>query len=314
VLLTISHSRLAVIRTNSLSNGARKRRVQLDWEAVRTAHKSRLLRVMNIPLIKGRTFTKADASSAPPVVIISQSFARRFFKMRTPWSAHNICRPGSSSALADNCGVVGDVRDLALDADPDIEIYAPYQQSVLPYNPLPYMSLVVRTVGDPSSLTSGVLAEIHELDRTCLSQRRTNDRCLLGVNLSATLPYAFTQHFRWNCTILAGVGVYGVISYLVTRRTHEIGVRIALGAEPRNILALIGRSGLLLAMFGVIIGLVVSSCSYTRTCEDAIRRDGNRPRNVCSVSALLIGIVLMACYIPARRAMRVDPMIALRYE
>src|SRR6266566_4493911 len=122
-------------------------------------------RVMNIPLIKGRTFTKADASSAPPVVIISQSCARRFFPNEDPLGQHITFAGLAAAPLPTIVGVVGDVRDLALDADPDIEIYAPYQQSVLPYNPLPYMSLVVTTVGDPSSLTSGVLAEIHEIDK-----------------------------------------------------------------------------------------------------------------------------------------------------
>src|SRR6266513_871386 len=123
-------------------------------------------RVMNIPLIKGRTFTQADASSEPPAVIISQSFARRFFPSEDPLGQHiTFADPAATAPWPTIVGVVGDVRDLALDADPDIEIYAPYQQNVLPYNQLPYMSLVVRTVGDPSSLTSGALAEIHELDK-----------------------------------------------------------------------------------------------------------------------------------------------------
>ena len=273
-------------------------------------------RVMNIPLIKGRTFTRVDASSAPPVVIISQSFARRFFPNEDPLGQHiTFGDPAAAAPWPTIVGVVGDVRDLALDADPDIEIYAPYQQNVLPYNPLPYMSLVVSTAGDPSSLTSAVLAEIHELDKNLPLPEAEPMTAVYSASISARrFNMLLLSIFAGIATVLAGVGVYGVISYLVTRRTHEIGVRIALGAEPRNVLALIVGRGLLLAMFGVIIGLagalavtrVLAKMLFGVTATDLATFAG--------VSALLIGIVLMACYIPARRAMRVDPTIALRYE
>jgi putative ABC transport system permease protein len=272
-------------------------------------------RVMNIPLIKGRTFTKADASSAPPVVIISQSFARRFFPNEDPLGRHITFADPAAAPWPTIVGVVGDVRDLALDADPDIEIYAPYQQNVLPYNPLPYMSLVVRTVGDPSSLTSGVLAEIHELDKNLPLPETEPMTAVYSASISARrFNTLLLSIFAGIATILAGVGVYGVISYLVTRRTHEIGVRIALGAEPRNVLALIVGRGLLLATFGVIIGLV-GALAVTRVLAKMLFGVTTTDlATFAGVSALLIGIVLMACYIPARRAMRVDPMIALRYE
>src|SRR6266403_483125 len=273
-------------------------------------------RVMNIPLIKGRTFTRVDASSAPPVVIISQSFARRFFPNEDPLGQHlTFGDPAAAAPWPTIVGVVGDVRDLALDADPDIEIYAPYQQNVLPYNPLPYMSLVVSTVGDPSSLTSAVLAEIHELDKNLPLPEAEPMTAVYSASISARrFNMLLLSIFAGIATVLAGVGVYGVISYLVTRRTHEIGVRIALGAEPRNILVLIVGRGLLLAIFGVVIGLagalavtrVLAKMLFGVTTTDLATFAG--------VSALLIAIVLMACYIPARRAMRVDPTIALRYE
>jgi len=272
-------------------------------------------RVMNIPLIKGRTFTKADASSAPPVVIISQSFARRFFPNEDPLGQHITFADPAAAPWPTIVGVVGDVRDLALDADPDIEIYTPYQQNVLPYNPLPYMSLVVSTVGDPSSLTSGVLAELHELDKNLPLPEAAPMTTVYSASISARrFNTLLLSIFAGIATILAATGIYGVISYLVTRRTHEIGVRIALGAEARNILALIVGRGLLLAVFGVTIGLagalavtrVLAKMLYGVTTTD--------PTTFVGVSALLIGIVLVACYVPARRAMRVDPMVALRYE
>jgi putative ABC transport system permease protein len=272
-------------------------------------------RVMNIPLIKGRTFTKADASSAPPVVIISQSFARRFFQNEDPLGQHITFADPAAAPWPTIVGVVGDVRDLALDADPDIEIYAPYQQNVLPYNPLPYMSLVVRTVGDPSSLTSGVLAEIHELDKNLPLPETEPMTAVYSASISARrFNTLLLSIFAGIATILAAIGIYGVISYLVTRRTHEIGVRLALGAEARNILALIVGRGLLLAIFGVVIGLA-GALAVTRVLAKMLFGvTTTDPTTFVGVSALLIGIVLVACYVPARRAMRVDPMIALRYE
>jgi len=176
VLLTISHSALAVIRTNSLSNGAAQKTCpDSDWELSGPPLSPDYFQVMNIPLIKGRTFTKADASSAPPVVIISQSFARRFFPKRgSPWSAHNhFAHPAASERpWPDNCGVVG---RRAGPSDwietPDIEIYAPINRTSCLTIRFPYMSLVVSTVLGPSTLTSGVLAKNSQSStRTCLSR------------------------------------------------------------------------------------------------------------------------------------------------
>jgi putative ABC transport system permease protein len=273
-------------------------------------------RVMSIPLIKGRTFTKADASSAPPVVIISQSFAQRFFPNEEPLGQHiTFADPAAGAPWPTIVGVVGDVRDLALDADPDIEIYSPYQQNVLPYNPLPYMSLVVATVGEPSSLTSSVLAEIHGLDKNLPLPEAEPMAAVYSASISARrFNTLLLSIFAGIATILAAIGIYGVISYLVTRRTHEIGVRIALGANARDILALIVGRGLLLAIFGVFIGLagalavtrVLAKMLFGVTTTDLTTFAG--------MSALLIGIVFVACYVPARRAMRVDPLVALRYE
>jgi len=185
----------------------------------------------------------------------------------------------------------------------------------LPYNPLPYMSLVVSTVGDPNSLSSVVLAEIHEIDKNLPLPEAAPMTAVYSASISARrFNTLLLSIFAGIATILAATGIYGVISYLVTRRTHEIGVRIALGAEARNILALIVGRGLLLAVFGVTIGLagalavtrVLAKMLYGVTTTD--------PTTFVGVSALLIGIVLVACYVPARRAMRVDPMVALRYE
>jgi len=165
--------------------------------------------VMNIPLIKGRTFTKADASSAPPVVIISQSFARRFFPNEDPLGQHiTFADPAAAAPWPTIVGVVGDVRDLGLDRDPDIEIYAPYQQNVLPYNPLPYMSLVVSTVLGPSTLTSGVLAKIHELDKNLPLPVAEPMTAVYSASISARrFNTLLLSMFACIATILAAIGI-----------------------------------------------------------------------------------------------------------
>lgn len=273
-------------------------------------------RVMSIPLIKGRPFTNADSGSSPPVVIISQSFARRFFPKEDPLGRHLTFAPeATAQPWPTIVGVVGDVRDLALDAQPDIEVYAPYQQSLLPYNPLPYMTLVVGTVGDPNSLASTVLAKIHETDKALPRPEAEPMASVYSGSISARrFNMLLLSIFAIIATILAAIGIYGVVSYLVARRTHEIGIRVALGAEARDVLALVVGQGLLLAIFGVAIGLV-GALALTRVLEKMLFGVTSTDLTTfAGVSTLLIGIVLVACYVPARRAMRIDPMAALRYE
>jgi len=160
-------------------------------------------RVMSIPLIKGRTFTKADASSAPPVVIISQSFARRFFP--NPWSAHNICRPGSSSALADNCGSCGRRAGPRIGCRPRHRDLRALSTERLALQSAPVHEPCRQYCRRPEqSHLRGVGRNSRARQEPASPRGRANDRCLLGVNFSATLQYAFTQHFRWHCHNFGG--------------------------------------------------------------------------------------------------------------
>jgi putative ABC transport system permease protein len=273
-------------------------------------------RVMNIPLIEGRTFTKDDAGSAPPVVVVSQSFVRRFFPNGNPIGQRlTFGEATAAGSWATIVGVVGDVRDLGLDSHPDMNIYAPYEQKVLPYNPLPFMFVIVETTRNPNRLISAVLAAMHDIDRNLPLPAARPMTEVYAASISARrFNMLLLTLFAGIATILAGIGIYGVISYSVARRTHEIGIRMALGANSRNVLALILGQGLLMASLGVGTGLA-GAFILTRVLKNMLF--GITPTDFTTfagVSVLLVSIALLASYIPARRAMKVDPMVALRYE
>jgi putative ABC transport system permease protein len=273
-------------------------------------------RVLGIPLIEGRTFTNEDDGSAPPVVVVSQSFVRRFFPNENPIGQRlTYGDPTSASSWATIVGVVGDVRDLRLDSQPDMNVYAPYQQQVLPYNPLPVMYVVVKTTGNPNRLVSAVLSVMRNIDRNVPMPAVKPMTDVYAASISARrFNMLLLSLFAAIATILAGIGIYGVISYSVARRTHEIGVRMALGANPRNILSLILGQGLLMACLGIGIGLA-GAFALTRVLKNMLFGITTTDfATFAAVSLLLVSIAIFATYIPARRAMKVDPMVALRYE
>lgn len=273
-------------------------------------------RVMGIPLIQGRVFSREDAGSAPPVVVISQSAARRFFASENPIGQRLTYGDATAAASwATIVGVVGDVRDLRLDSKPDMNVYAPYEQRVLPYNPLPFMFLVVKTSRNPERLVSAVLAVLHDIDRNLPLPAAKPMSHVYAASISARrFNMLLLTLFAAIATVLAGIGIYGVISYTAAQRTHEIGIRMALGANSRSVFVLIVGQGVLMASVGVGIGLA-GAFVLTRVLKNMLF--GITPTDVttfAAVSVLLVTVALFACYIPARRAMKVDPMVALRYE
>jgi predicted permease len=275
-------------------------------------------RVMGIPVVAGRTFTNADTSSSPLVALINQSLARRFFSNEDPIGKRIKFGPPASShhSWLTIVGVVGDVRNLGLDKEPKIEIYLPYQQqSALPYNPLGYMQLVVRTKGDPSSLAAAVIREIHNLDKDIPLPSAVPMESVYAASMSARrFIMLLLGLFASVALMLTSVGIYGVISYSVARRTHEVGIRMALGAGRREILRLILQHGLSLILIGGVVGLggalalmrLLTGMLYGVSTTDTV--------TFLEVAALLASVALFASYIPARRAMSVEPTVALRYE
>jgi len=274
-------------------------------------------RVMGIPLIAGRAFSEADTSSTSPVVVINQTFARRFFPNENPIGQHlKLGAAEGSNQWLTIVGVVGDVRGFGLDKLPNSEMYlSSEQQNFLPYNPLPQMYLVVRTANDPSSLAAPVLGAVRALDKDLpLPQAQTMEAFLAASIAERRANMLLLGVFAMVAMILAGVGIYGVISYSVAQRTHEIGVRVALGAQSRHVIVLVVGNGMKLALIGIAIGLG-GAAALTRLMQSLLF--GVTPTDVvtfAAVSVALMIVAFVACYLPARRAMKVDPMIALRNE
>jgi predicted permease len=269
-------------------------------------------RVMGIPLITGRLFLPEDAS-APPVALVNQNFAHRFFPNENPIGQR--LRFGSSNSAITIVGTVADVRGFGLDKQPRSEIYLSYQQKSLPYHPLSHLHLVVRTASDAGAIAKPLMALVRELDKDLpLPQARTMETVVAASVAARRFNMLLLAAFGAVALLLTGVGIYGVISYSVAQRVPEIGIRIALGAQPRNVIALVVRNGVKLALIGIAIGLT-GAFTLTRWMASLLFEIGTRDGATFVGAALLLGsIALLASWVPARRAARVDPLIALRYE
>jgi putative ABC transport system permease protein len=203
-----------------------------------------------------------------------------------------------------------------LDKQPSSEIYLAYQQTnAWSFNPLPYLHLVVHTAGEPNTAAASVLGVVHEFDKNLPLPRAQTMEDILAASIGARrFNTVLLGLFAGIATILAAVGVYGMISYSVAQRTREIGIRMALGARRVDVMKLVLRNGMIMALSGVAIGLA-GAFALTRLMTTLLF--GVTPTDAVTyaiVSASLLAMALLACYIPARRAAKVDPLVALRYE
>jgi putative ABC transport system permease protein len=262
-------------------------------------------RAMGMQLRAGRNFTEQDDEKAPRVMIINDSLARRYFSGEDPLGKRILFESSPYTIV----GVVGDVKRLSLEAEAPPEIYEPYHKDRIHPG---FIILAVRTAGDPMDLVAAVRRQIHEIEPT--SDVRT-----VGQELAERLaPRRFQVLLAGVSTavalVLAAVGVYGVIAYSVSRRTHEIGIRMALGARPRDVLMLIVSQGMTLALVGLSIGLA-AALGLTRVLKGLLfELSATDPLTFLLIAALMMGVAILACYLPARRATKVDPMTALRRE
>ncbi len=264
---------------------------------------------MGIPLIAGRSFTEQDNLDRPRVVVIDETLARRFFPDQDPIGKH-LQVPDGTRPAREIVGVVGAVRDTGFDQQPRSTIYFPSQQS-----PDQTMSLVVRTTLPPSSILPAIKNAIWSVDKNQpVFEVRSMDKIISGIVSAQRLTFLLLGVFAFLALALAAIGIYGVTSYVVSERTHEIGVRIALGAQSSDISRVVLGHGARLAGIGVIGGMV-AALALTRLLSSLLFGvSATDPLTFVGVAILLTLVALAACYIPARRAARVDPIVALRYE
>jgi putative ABC transport system permease protein len=267
--------------------------------------------VMGIPLVRGRYFTEADDTNAPLAVIINQTLASRYFPNEEAVGRQITFTFGEPVPYR-IVGLVADEKVVSLDARTTPVIYFSSHQEMNNS-----MALVVRTDADPTNLVGAIRNDVHSLDRDVpIYGVRTMEQLIdiLPSTFLRRYPAVLIGVFAAVALALAAIGIYGVISYSVSQRTHEIGIRVALGASRRDILRLVIGRGVVLTMIGIFTGLA-ASLALTRLLSSLLF--GVAATDVATfalVSVVLLGVALGACFIPARRAMRVDPMVALRYE
>jgi putative ABC transport system permease protein len=269
---------------------------------------------MGIPLLAGRDFAQTDTKQSPNVAVINDAFARRHFAGENPLG-QRIKLQGQERDPLLIVGVVGNVRDFALDELPTPEAYVPFLQDPLFKTNQRSMTIVARSKTDPGAISGSLRAALVSIDKSLpvtalkpmteymhdsLSRRRFN-----MILLAA---------FSGIALVLAGIGIYGVISYGVAQRTREMGIRMALGAQSRDVLKLVVRQAMLLTLGGVAIGLL-ASFALTRLMRSLLFSVSvTDPLTFAAIALLLTLIALLACLIPARRATKIDPLVALRYE
>jgi predicted permease len=267
---------------------------------------------MRIPLLRGREFTERDDASATKVLIVNQAFAQQFFPGENPVGKHILAGIANAGEppMREIIGVVGNVKfeDLTTEFSP--ESYIPYAQ--LQFGSL---TIVVRSSKDPEGLAKPIASVVQSLDKDLPTYSpKTVEQYLDGTIAVPRFNTFLLAIFAALAMVLTAVGLYGVISYTVAQRTHEIGIRMALGAQPGDMMRLVVSQGMRLALFGVAVGLV-AALGLTRFLSSLLFGVSSAdPLSFAAVVAMLFTVVLLACYIPARRAMRVDPMVALRYE
>ena len=268
-------------------------------------------RVMRIPLIRGRFFTEEDSPENPKVAIISQTLAQRYFPNEDPIGRQmRFGFPPNGNVSREIVGVVGDVRDTALSQKPGPMMYVPFAQA-----PLYGGEVVVRSSLSASSVAAGIRRATRAIDKDLPVTDIASLPNMIGKSISQERFRTFLLgSFSASALLLAAVGIFGVISYSASQRTHEIGIRMALGSQPRDVLRLILVQGAKLAFSGLGAG-IVAALLLTRLMSSMLYNiSPTDPVTFAVVAVVLLGVALLACYIPARRAMRVDPMVALRYE
>ncbi len=272
------------------------------------------LQTLGVPLLAGRWAREADRDGAPGVVLINQTMARTYFPGQSPLGQHlQLGTTPSNDPWMEVIGVVGDVKN-GLATEAPTEMYVPYRQAnqVLPVFAL---TLVLRTSSEPLSMAGMLRKVIHDIDpNQPVVKVRTMEENLADSISQPRFRTLLLTIFAGIALALAAVGIYGVMAYAVAQRTREIGVRVALGSSRSAVFRLVIGQGIRLAVLGVAVG-TAAALALTRYLSSLLFKvRASDPATLVTVAVVLIGVALLACYIPALRATRVDPMVALRYE
>jgi len=267
---------------------------------------------MGIPLMRGRIIEPTDDDRSPRVVVVNETFAKQFFPDGEAIGKRiRLGKLTNEFPWATIVGIVGDVRGFALDEPPLPTMYWPVAQ----IRATPALAIVVRTQGDPAALSSAVRGALAEIDATQpIYDMQTLDQLIAKSLGQRRFTLTLMLLFGVIALVLSAVGIYGVMAFAVSQRTQEIGIRMALGASALDVLKLVLRNGMFLAVIGAVIGLA-GAFAITRFMSSLLF--GVSPTDVVTfglVTAGLLLVALVACYLPARRATKVDPLIALRYE
>jgi predicted permease len=264
---------------------------------------------LGIPLLRGRLFNDQDTEKAPLVAIVDKAFVDKHFPGEDPLG-RGIDIGNGSDGYCQIVGVVGSVHHEGLDSNPNPTMYVPYRQDIFSG-----MWILARTTGDPAQLAGSARQVVRGID-PALPAYNTGP-------LSETVTESVAQRrfmmllltvFAGIALFLAAVGLYGVVAYAVTQRTQEIGVRMAIGARPADVLRMVLGDGLKLAAIGVVLG-IGAALALARVIESMLFEvEPFDAASYAAVVAVLLAVAALACYVPARRAMRVDPLVALRAE
>jgi putative ABC transport system permease protein len=268
---------------------------------------------MGIRLLEGRVFSEVEMTDLPPVTVISESLARRMWPGQS--AVGKRLRQGnaeSQAAWREVVGVVGDVKLYGLEQEESRQVYLP-----LALRNSSNVGLVVRTTTEPLDSASAVERAIHSLDKDLAVKNRSMDQIVGNAMARQRLALTLLAGLALLALLLAGVGIYGVMSYAVEQRTHEIGIRVALGAQTNNVVQLMIRQGITLAGVGVMIGVVTALAlarlmtSFSTLLYGVKSSD---PATFVLIALLLLAVAFVACWLPAQRASKVDPLMALRHD
>jgi len=268
---------------------------------------------MSIRLLRGRLLNKFDTADSPPVALINHTLAERYWPQQDPLGKHITVQPllrQGSPMVCEIVGIVGDVRQQGPEQRPGAEFFRPHAQE-----PTGSMAFVVRTAGDPAIQLKAIKDAIWSVNNKIIFyQVQTMTKLQEGTLANRQITLWLLGVFAGLALLLASIGVYGVISYSTSQRTQEIGLRMALGAQRGQVLGMIVSEGLRLVLAGLACGLVLALLLMRLVASLLVGVGAADPATFLGVAAVLLFVAGAACYIPARRAARVDPLVALRYE